>query len=326
MIFNKRKDGKLVKGGDPMMHIMPYVMRGRNESAVYYGKSFCVEDIQEYIREKRRQGKRITLFNVIVSALLHTLYRRPHLNRFIAGRKLYRRNSMDVLYVVKTLMTDEGVESIAKISSDGHATIEDVTDMMSEHISYIKDGQQKGDDRLIQFATKLPRFIVRFVLWILRFLDFHGFMPKVFMDNIPLYSSVFVSHMGSLGAEAPFHHLYEFGTTSIFCTIGKIYKKPYQDVATGEVVWKKTIDISFSIDERICDGFYLIKSLRLFEQYIENPSLLEKTPIEMDLEHKQKLRQHRDFDPESASFLSDYWDNMMDEADQDELDSADADS
>ena len=92
------------------------------------------------------------------------------------------------------------------------------------------------------------------------------------------------------------------------------------------MVWKKTIDISFSIDERICDGFYLIKSLRLFEQYIENPSLLEKTPIEMDLEHKQKLRQHRDFDPESASFLSDYWDNMMDEADQDELDSADADS
>ena len=216
-------------------------------------------------------------------------------------------------------MTDEGVESIAKQQwrtrhhrrCYGHA---------SEHISYIKD--YKGDDRYS--SPPLPD--LSYALWILRFLDFHGFMPKVFMDNIPLYSSVFVSHMGSLGAEAPFHHLYEFGTTSIFCTIGKIYKKPYQDVATGEVVWKKTIDISFSIDERICDGFYLIKSLRLFEQYIENPSLLEKTPIEMDLEHKQKLRQHRDFDPESASFLSDYWDNMMDEADQDELDSADADS
>ena len=80
-----------------------------------------MENIQEYIREKRREGKRITLFNVIVSALLHTVYRRPHLNRFVAGRKLYQRNNMDVLYVVKTLMTDEGVESVAK--SPAMATI-----------------------------------------------------------------------------------------------------------------------------------------------------------------------------------------------------------
>ncbi|MDD4541473.1 MAG: 2-oxo acid dehydrogenase subunit E2 [Eubacteriales bacterium] len=320
MILNSRKDGKLVKGGDPMMHIMPYVMRGRNESAVYYGKSFCVENIQDYIREKRREGTRITLFNVIVSALLHTLYRRPHLNRFIAGRKLYQRNTMDVLYVVKTLMTDEGVESIAKITCDGHDKIEDVTEKMGEHISHIKGGQEKGDDKLIEFATNLPRFLVRFVLWILRILDFHGLMPKALMDNIPLYSSVFVSHMGSLGAEAPFHHLYEFGTTSIFVTIGKIYKKPYQDVVTGELEWKKTIDISFSIDERICDGFYLIKSLRLFETYIDDPNLLEHSPIELDLEHKQKLRQYRSTDEDSGSFLEDYWDNMMDEADGNESD------
>ncbi|NLW53317.1 MAG: 2-oxo acid dehydrogenase subunit E2 [Clostridiaceae bacterium] len=315
MFFNKRKDGKLVKGGDPMIHIMPYVMRGRNESAVYYGKSFCVENIQEYIREKRREGKRITLFNVIVSALLHTVYRRPHLNRFVAGRKLYQRNTMDVLYVVKTLMTDEGVESVAKITSDGHDTLEDVTRMMSEHIGYIKDGQEKGDDRLIEFATKMPRFLIRFVLWIIRILDFHGLMPKVLMDNIPLYSSVFISHMGSLGAEAPFHHLYEFGTTSIFCTIGKIYKKPYQNVASGELEWKKTIDISISIDERICDGFYLIKSLRLFETYIDDPHLLEHSPIELDLEHKQKLRQYKQYDGDSESFLEDYWEKMMAEAD-----------
>ena len=316
MLFNRRKDGKLVKGGDPMMHIMPYVMRGRNESAVYYGKSFCVENIQEYIREKRREGKRITLFNVIVSALLHTLYRRPHLNRFVAGRKLYQRNTMDVLYVVKTLMTDEGVESVAKITSDGHDTLEDVTQMMSEHISYIKDGQSKSDDRLIGFATKLPRFLIRSVLWLVRILDFHGLMPKVLMDNIPLYSSVFISHMGSLGAEAPFHHLYEFGTTSIFCTIGKIYKKPYQNVASGELEWKKTIDISISIDERICDGFYLIKSLRLFETYIDDPYLLEQSPIELDLEYKHKLRQYKKhYDGDSESFLEDYWENMMAEAD-----------
>ena len=312
-MFYRRSDGTLVKDTrDPIGDIMPYIMRGRNESAVYYSKSYCVENIQDYIREQRKLGTRITVFNVISAACLHTFMRRPHLNRFVAGRRLYQHNTLDLLYVVKTSMTDDGIDSVARVRFDGDDTLTDVKDKMAESIDEIKGTTGKEDDRFIGMITKLPRFLKRFIVWAARVLDFHGMMPKSLMELIPLYSSIFISHMGSIGGDAMFHHLYEFGTTSMFCTIGKIYLKPYRDVHTREIVWKKTIDLNITLDERICDGFYFIKSLELFDSFIDNPAMLELTPNEAMIEHEKKLQERETRAREKqATNMEDYWENMM---------------
>lgn len=312
-MFYRRSDGTLVKDTrDPIGDIMPYIMRGRNESAVYYSKSYCVENIQDYIREQRKLGTRITVFNVISAACLHTFMRRPHLNRFVAGRRLYQHNTFDILYVVKTSMTDDGIESVARVRFDGDDTLTKVKDKMAESIDEIKGTTGKEDDRFIGMITKLPRFLKRFIVWLARVLDFHGMMPKALMELIPLYSSIFISHMGSIGGDAMFHHLYEFGTTSMFCTIGKIYLKPYRDVHTREIVWKKTIDLNITLDERICDGFYFIKSLELFDSFIDNPAMLELTPNEAIIEHEKKLQEREIRAREKqATNMEDYWENMM---------------
>ena len=313
LMFYRRSDGTLVKDTrDPIGDIMPYIMRGRNESAVYYSKSYCVENIQEYIREQRKLGTRITVFNVISAACLHTFLRRPHLNRFVAGRRLYQHNTFDILYVVKTSMTDDGIESVARVRFDGDDTLTDVKDKMAESIDEIKGTTGKEDDRFIGMITKLPRFLKRFIVWAARVLDFHGMMPKSLMELIPLYSSIFISHMGSIGGDAMFHHLYEFGTTSMFCTIGKIYLKPYRDVHTREIVWKKTIDLNITLDERFCYGFYFIKSLELFDSFIDNPAMLELTPNEAMIEHEKKLQERETRAREKqATNMEDYWENMM---------------
>lgn len=314
-MFSRRSDGRLVKDSrDPIGDIMPYIMRGRNESAVYYSKSYCVDNIQTYIRQQRKQGNRITVFNIISAACLHTFLRRPHLNRFVAGRRLYQHNTFDILYVVKTSMTDDGIESVARVRFDEDDDLNTVRDKMAESIDAIKGTTGKEDDRFIGMVTKLPRFIKRFIIWLARILDFHGMMPKALMELIPLYSSIFISHMGSIGGDAMFHHLYEFGTTSVFCAIGKIYLKPYRDIRTDEVVWKKTIDLNITLDERICDGFYFIKSLELFDSLLDNPALLELTPKEA-MEEAERARQERlqKTSPtmDEGPKIEDYWEDMM---------------
>ncbi len=314
-MFNRRSDGKLVKDTrDPIGDIMPYIMRGRNESAIYYSKSYCVENIQKYIREQRKQGTRVTVFNIISAASLHTFLRRPHLNRFVAGRRIYQRNSFDILYVVKTSMTDDGMESVAKVRFDGDDNLNSVRDKMAESVNEIKGSEGKEDDRFIGLVTKLPRMIKRMLISLARTLDFHGMMPKSLMELIPLYSSIFISHMGSIGGDAMFHHLYEFGTISVFCTIGKIYLKPYRDIRTDEVIWKKTIDLNITLDERICDGFYFIKSLELFDSLLDNPHLLEKTPHEAieEAEKALKARQERIKAKQTFNNMEEYWEDMMD--------------
>lgn len=313
-MFYRRSDGKLVKDTrDPIGDIMPYIMRDRNESAIYYSKSYCVENIQKYIREQRKQGTRVTVFNIISAACLHTFIRRPHLNRFVAGRRIYQHNTFDILYVVKTSMTDDGMESIARVRFDGDDSLNSVRDKMATSVDEIKGTTGKEDDRFIGLVTKLPRGIKRFLIWLARTLDFHGMMPKSLMELIPLYSSIFISHMGSIGGDAMFHHLYEFGTISVFCTIGKIYLKPYRDIQTNEVIWKKTIDLNITLDERICDGFYFIKSLELFDALLDNPTLMELTPNQA-IEEAQKALQERQLrarSKQASSNMEAYWEDMM---------------
>lgn len=292
LFAKKRNDGKLVKDEDSLIRIMPYIMRGRNESVIYFARSYDVEAIQEFIRDKRAEGKRITLFNIIVAAMLQTIYRRPKINRFVAGRRLYEHNDISILYAVKTRMTDDALESIAKVKLNPSDTIYDVAERMQNNINMIKDDQLKTDDKLIRFVVKLPRSFLQFALWIVRLMDFYGIMPKALMEATPLYSSMYISHLGSVGADAPFHHLYEFGTTSIFITIGRVYDAPYKG-KDNQVEWRQTVDLKFSIDERICDGFYLIKSLKVFDKFMQNPADLEHSPLFHEQEYKQLMAEIR---------------------------------
>lgn len=292
LFFKKRNDGKIVKDEDSLIRITPFIMRGRNEAAIYFARSYDVEAIQKFIQDKRAEGKRITLFNVIVAAMLQTIYRRPKINRFIAGRRLYEHNDISILYAVKARMTDDALESIAKVKLDPSDTIYDIANRMKKNIDRIKDGKLKTDDKLIRFVVKLPRSFLQFALWIVRLMDFYGIMPKALMEAIPLYSSMYISHLGSVGADAPFHHLYEFGTTSVFITIGRVYEAPYKG-KDDQVEWRQTVDLKFSIDERICDGFYLIKSLKVFDTFMQNPADLEHSPLFHEQEYEQLLTEIR---------------------------------
>ncbi len=280
-LSKKRHDGKLVKDGDPMNRIFPYIMRTRSESVIYYQNNLEVGPIKEYIKRQRKKGNRITTFNVIMTAILHILVLRPHLNRFVAGRRIYEHNSYEALYVVKLDMSDDAYESIAKVSMDKNDNIHSIAKKMQDQIDLIRDeNEEKSDDKLIAFMTKTPRWFQRFLMQVVRWADFHGILPKSLTEMIPLYSSIFISHLGSIGGHAPFHHLYEVGTNSIFLTLGKIFDKPFR-AKDDSIDWREVLDMAFTVDERICDGYYLIKSLNMFDQIFENPDLLELTPQEI---------------------------------------------
>lgn len=270
-LFSKRrKDGDLVKDGDPMTRIMPYVMPGRNESAVYYRMTIDTANAQKFIRENRKNGQRITLLNIIAAAMMQTMYRRPRSNRFVVGRRVYQRKNFEVLLVVKEALSDDAFESVAKVPFEKGDNIYDVSNKMAKHILSIRDGNQKIDDKLIEIFSNAPRILVRLILTLLRFMDFHNIMPAWLRESLPFYSSLFISHLGSIGADAPFHHLYEFGTTSIFMTVGRTYDKPVRGI-DGALEWRRVVDIATTVDERICDGYYLIKTLKTFERYLQDP-------------------------------------------------------
>ncbi len=107
-------------------------------------------------------------------------------------------------------------------------------------------------------------------------------MPHSIIATDPFYSSVVLSNLGSIKLHAGYHHLTNWGTTSIFCVIGEIKKRPFYD-GEGNVTMRDSVDLGLTVDERIADGYYYSKTIKLLMKLLENPELLEK-PLNAEVE------------------------------------------
>ena len=142
----------------------------------------------------------------------------------------------------------------------------------------------KLDDglKVADVICKVPRFLLNWVGMLLRFLDRHGWLPQSVIKGDPNYSSVYLTNLGSIGLNAGYHHLSNWGTMSIFVVIGGIKKRPFFE-DEGNITMRDSVDLGLTIDERIADGFYYSKSIRLIKKLLENPELLER-PLEEEVE------------------------------------------
>jgi hypothetical protein len=94
-------------------------------------------------------------------------------------------------------------------------------------------------------------------------------------ESDPLYASAMNSHLGSIGLDSAYHHLYDHGTLPVFVVIGKVQKK-LVITERGESEIRPIVTIRYSLDERIVDGFYAARSLERLKELVENPWLLER--------------------------------------------------
>ncbi len=281
MGIRKRYDGTLIKGLPAFRLINPYVMKGRNESAVYFTHELhmkkTIEFIRQYNKENKGNGKRLTLFHVILCGIVRAIAFRPQMNRFISGKKIYQRNRIQLSFIVKKQLTDEGLETNVKITFSPFDTLEDVIEKVNREVEKARDMAGNESDHEIEFFTKLPRSLLTLVIWVFKALDYFGIAPSEMIRLDPLYTSVYVANLGSVGLDAPYHHLYEWGNASIFAVIGKL-RKGFVVGEGGSLVVEDLLTMKYTFDDRISEGLYAAKAIEMFKQFVENPEILLQRP------------------------------------------------
>lgn len=268
-----KRDGRVVKQ-HALNAMMPYLMRGRTESLVYFETALDVEELLRYIDAQREAGVDVKFFQMFVAAVVKLFKERPYLNRFVSGRRVYQRNRIKVSFIAKKAASDQGEETNVALSFDENTRFQDVINRMRRDIKTAKSDEVKDDDAFIKTMMKLPRFLLRIVFAFLRWMDFYFDQPKALTDIDPLRCSVYIANLGSIGIEAPYHHLYEWGNCSVFIAIGKIRYMPVA-LEDGTLTARKMVEVKVTIDERIADGFYFARSLELMEGYLKNPESIE---------------------------------------------------
>ena len=274
-MFGFRNDGKQLTKTTARFKLMPNLMKERNDSQVLFTQDIITDGMDKYIREKQEQGIKISYLDIVFAAVARIIAERPHLNRFCVNGRTYARNSIFISIVVKKSLSDDSEETPLKIEFDGTETIFEVKDKLQNEIAKNKDVEMKNNtDKTVSALTSVPAFLIKFAMGIIRFLDKHGILPKFLIGVSPFHTSAFITNTGSLGIDAIYHHLYNFGTTSMFFAMGR-KKKTYVYV-DDELIEKKCISIAFVGDERICDGYYYASSFKQLSKYLAKPYLLEE--------------------------------------------------
>ena len=284
--FGDRRDATLLRNTDAMHFIMGIIYPHRADNEAYIAERVNLEPIKAYLAGKNVEGIpfKYTFFHVILTALVKTVTLRPKLNRFYANENYYQRNKITAGFVIKKEFSDGSEEAVALLEAKPDATIDTIHQEIYQRVHATRNEQKMNTtDNSMDILNKLPRFLSKAVIRFIRWLDRHGWCPDVLIGDDPNYSSVFLSNLGSIKLRSGYHHLTNWGTCSLFCVIGEKKWTPLYD-AHGLVEMRETVDLGLTVDERIADGYYYSKSIRLFKYLLEHPALLEQ-PINTEVEY-----------------------------------------
>ena len=280
-----RKDGKLLRDLDSLHFITPIIYPNRCDNEAFISEQIDLTRTNEYLDKKNAENPeyRYNLFQVVVAALLKTVTLRPKMNRFIANSNVYQRNDVSAAFVVKKQFADNGAEALAFIHTNGSDTIDSIHNELFRQITECRSDKTDASTESMDVFNRMPRALAKLLVKEVCVLDRYGLVPQSLIASDPYYASVVISNLGSIGLHSGYHHLTNWGTNSIFCALGE-KKERYFKNSDGEQELRDSIDLGLTIDERIADGYYYSKTVRLLRKLIESPELLE-LPLSEEVEY-----------------------------------------
>ena len=282
-MFGNRKDGTKVKMMDPLIRVVPHVMKERNDSQNHYLIETRVEVLDNFIQKQRENGVSLSYLHIIIATLVRVFKERPELNRFVMNGRTYQRDYFTVSMTVKKVLKDDGAETTVKIPFRGDENIFKVKEIIDNIVLEAQKPEvtSRSIDLALKFFASLPNWFLKLSIGFLKWCDKMGYLPASIVGKYgfsPFHTSIFITNLKSIKLDYLYHHLYDFGTTGLFISIGKEKLQPVVNQDTGELEVGKILKMGFVSDERFVDGLYYANTLKLMRKYLENPELLLENP------------------------------------------------
>lgn len=267
----KRPDGDLVTDESPVRRMIPYLMIGRNESAVYHDQLMDLTRARPWLKIYNRHHQQpATLFHLLLYAFGRGFHERPGLNRFVSGGRIYQRKGVQISFAAKKRLLDNSPLKTIKLELPEEQKFTACVASIVDSIDNARGDGISMVDKELKLALALPGVMLRAVMAILRLLDRVNLLPGAMIKTDPMYASCFVANLGSIGLDRTYHHLYEYGTISLFASLGTP-KKVFVPGPDDKPVVKELIEVRWAFDERINDGFYCATGMRVAQRIVEDP-------------------------------------------------------
>lgn len=274
--FGDRREGRRIRTLPSMSYVVPFIMDERNDAQNKFEDVIDITNIERYLDEKHREGYTdMTILHVILAAYVRVVSERPGINRFTAGQRIFARNNVECVMTIKKELSLESPDTCIKVVFDPRDNIYNVYKKFQKVAHDALNAETDFDDTA-RVLTKIPRFLMRGVIKLLFWLDYHGWLPKALEKVSPFHGSMIVTSMGSLGIPAIYHHLYDFGTLPLFISYGSVFTA---DAIKRDGSRERHHFVTFKVvtDERICDGYYYASAFKRLKRYLQHPEILDET-------------------------------------------------
>jgi len=277
-MFGFRPDGRRVREMDPMVQLTPYLMPQRCDAQVFLQQKLDYETMARYIADKNNSGCKITFMEIMIAAYVRGISQVPEANRFIVNKQVFSRNELTTSFTMLRDTSDGSVEETAvKIKFDPTDTIFDVAARVKAMVEENRKEESANFTlKLVRFLMSIPLLPNVFVAFVMM-LDRYGLMPRFLVDAIPFHTGMFITNMASIGMHSVYHHIYNFGTTSMFLSLGTPERTLTMD-ADGQIKRKRLLPVGITADERVCAGAVYAKLFAVMLKHLNNPELLETPP------------------------------------------------
>ena len=272
--FGDRKYARRVRTLPAMNYVVPYIMNVRSDAQNHFEDVIDITNIEKYLDAKHQEGYTdMTILHVILAAYVRVVSERPGINRFISGQKIYTRNNVECVMTIKKELSLESPDTCIKVEFDPRDNIYNVYKKFQK-VAHEAIDNSTDFDNTAKFITKIPRFMFRFGMWMLRCLDYIGLLPKSLLKVSPFHGSMIITSMGSIGVPAVYHHLYNFGTLPLFISYGSIFSA---DAIKRDGTRERHhfVTLKVVMDERICDGYYYASAFKKIKRYLLHPEVLD---------------------------------------------------
>lgn len=274
MALRRRPDGVAAERVPLVRRFMPFIMRRRNESLVWFEQDVEVDRALGFAeRFSREHGVRLTFFQLVLRSIARVLDEFPRLNRYVVGRRLYQRTDVAISFSGKEAFEADAPLYVRKRVFPPGETLVEMARSLGENVRSGRAGEKTASDREVSILARLPRLAIDGVVSAGRSLDYFNLLPASMIVDDPLYASAFVANLGSVGISGAYHHLYEHGTIPIFVAVGA-YRSAVIASEEGVPVVRRVSTLKYTYDERVEDGFYCARAVTRMKELLEHPEQL----------------------------------------------------
>jgi chloramphenicol O-acetyltransferase len=208
-----------------------------------------VTDIRQKLRTERKNGRKISFFGFILSAIAKTMDENKELNHIRRGKQIYCFDEIDIDIPIELDLNGVSVPRKYIVRNAANKTMSEITrEIETAKKSWKESGSvgeaDKWGQRWINFASKCPK-------WLFRLIAKQGSKNPFFTKKG--FGTTYVSSVSGLSDVSGFSIPYFAGQNRpLAFAIGNVVKKP--GVVGTEIKIREFLNMTVCINHDLVDG------------------------------------------------------------------------